>query len=488
MLSSSMICSHLFTKVSGISVPSTNIAELVSFPCMPTTVLNHILLPFLPPNTSVNDLGPSIVFTPPPGSHSISIPRALALSHIIYDHVPTSALSDVPKASSQPLPLIDDVSSLLRAVKVYFSLFASTSSTASGNSSSILSVTLKLGTKGVCPPSGEDSYGKFLLGFLVFSAYKTKRHGGSQEIKLSLARTDQSGETGSLIGSPYAFVNVCPQPRPYVTNVIPAKGFDNIIKVLSILQIKTSKQNNTVSYEHLLCFRAESNDFVSLLLGSGVLAASEFYSGTISSPVHCCLFTLMGSALTLWVIMKITMVKAKDAFNMLIVEREGFIIQVSIYMVKVEILLLENFMREYATLVDSEDEVTGTSLKGMDVAMVEIGPSQKYFIGQNWLFDNQRLGYHPVYFLLRSCKRYRGCTVMYQDLATRKMVAKGISYKGDFGLAKLLNKEDHASTKRVQLPIRSNCAEFLCIGTPNYICVQNFLQRYLMDTNRAFGL
>lgn len=44
-----------------------------------------------------------------------------------------------------------------------------------------------------------NSYGKFLLGFLVFSAYKTKRHGESQEIKFSLARTDQRGETVNLI-------------------------------------------------------------------------------------------------------------------------------------------------------------------------------------------------------------------------------------------------------------------------------------------------
>ena len=48
-----------------------------------------------------------------------------------------------------------------------------------------------------------DSYGEFLLGFLVFSAYKTRRHGESQEIKLSLARTDQSGETVNLNQKPF---------------------------------------------------------------------------------------------------------------------------------------------------------------------------------------------------------------------------------------------------------------------------------------------
>ncbi|KAJ6891232.1 hypothetical protein NC651_024666 [Populus alba x Populus x berolinensis] len=89
MLSSSMICPHLFTKFSGISVPSANVAELDSLPCMPTTMLNHILLPFLPSNTFVNDRGPIIVFTLSLGSHSMSIPRALALSHIFYDRVPS---------------------------------------------------------------------------------------------------------------------------------------------------------------------------------------------------------------------------------------------------------------------------------------------------------------------------------------------------------------------------------------------------------------
>uniref|UniRef100_A0A6N2MCC5 Protein kinase domain-containing protein n=1 Tax=Salix viminalis TaxID=40686 RepID=A0A6N2MCC5_SALVM len=57
-------------------------------------------------------------------------------------------------------------------------------------------------------------------------------------------------------------------------------------------------------------------------------------------------------------------------------------------------------------------------------------------------------------------------------------LGNALSTVGDFGLAKLLNKEDHAST------VRFNCRS----GTPNYICVQNFLQTYLMDTNQAFGL
>lgn len=65
-----------------------------------------------------------------------------------------SARSDVPKASSQPRPLMEAVSFLLRAVNEYFNPLESISSTASGNSSSIRSVILKLGTKGVCPPSG----------------------------------------------------------------------------------------------------------------------------------------------------------------------------------------------------------------------------------------------------------------------------------------------------------------------------------------------
>lgn len=84
MLSSSMISSHLFTTFSGISVPSAMQAELISFPCMPTTVLNHILLPFLPSNTLVKARGPNTVFTLPSGCHSRSIPRALHLCNKIF--------------------------------------------------------------------------------------------------------------------------------------------------------------------------------------------------------------------------------------------------------------------------------------------------------------------------------------------------------------------------------------------------------------------
>ena len=76
------------------------------------------------------------------------------VDHCLY-LLSASAQSDVPKVSSQPLPLMEDaVSFLLRVVNVYFSPFSSIFSTASGNSSSILSVTWKLGTKGVSPPSG----------------------------------------------------------------------------------------------------------------------------------------------------------------------------------------------------------------------------------------------------------------------------------------------------------------------------------------------
>lgn len=79
MLSSSIISWHLFTTFSAISVPSAIKAELCSFPCIPTMVLNHILRPFLPSNTFVRHLGPNIVFIAPFGSHSTSIPDALAL-------------------------------------------------------------------------------------------------------------------------------------------------------------------------------------------------------------------------------------------------------------------------------------------------------------------------------------------------------------------------------------------------------------------------
>lgn len=75
------------------------------------------------------------------------------VDHCLY-LLSASAQSDVPKVFSQPLPLMEDVSFLLRAVNVYFNPFSSIFSTASGNSSSILSVTRKLGTKGVSPPSG----------------------------------------------------------------------------------------------------------------------------------------------------------------------------------------------------------------------------------------------------------------------------------------------------------------------------------------------
>nr|GMD80422.1 protein MIZU-KUSSEI 1-like [Ipomoea batatas] len=67
---------------------------------------------------------------------------------------PPSTGSEVPKASSHPRPLIEPTSLLLGAENVYLSPFFSISSTASGNSSTILSVILKLGTKGVSPPSG----------------------------------------------------------------------------------------------------------------------------------------------------------------------------------------------------------------------------------------------------------------------------------------------------------------------------------------------
>lgn len=62
--------------------------------------------------------------------------------------------SDVPNASSHPLPRIEEVSFLLSAVNEYRRPLSSISLTASGNSSNILSVTLKLGTNGVSPPSG----------------------------------------------------------------------------------------------------------------------------------------------------------------------------------------------------------------------------------------------------------------------------------------------------------------------------------------------
>lgn len=77
----------------------------------------------------------------------------LHVDHWLY-LLSASARSDVPKVSSQTLPLMEFVSFLLRAVNVYINPFSSISSTASGNSSSILSATRKLGTKGFSPPSG----------------------------------------------------------------------------------------------------------------------------------------------------------------------------------------------------------------------------------------------------------------------------------------------------------------------------------------------
>lgn len=65
-----------------------------------------------------------------------------------------SLRSEVPKVSSHPLPLMEETLLALGAVNVYFNPFSSISFTSSGNSSIIFSVTLKLGTKGVSPPSG----------------------------------------------------------------------------------------------------------------------------------------------------------------------------------------------------------------------------------------------------------------------------------------------------------------------------------------------
>uniref|UniRef100_A0A0D9X7F4 Transcription factor CBF/NF-Y/archaeal histone domain-containing protein n=2 Tax=Magnoliopsida TaxID=3398 RepID=A0A0D9X7F4_9ORYZ len=85
MLSSSMISPHRRTNAAGISAPSAAVAELSSFPCIPTIVLNHIRRPRRPGKTRVSFLGPRIVFTPPSGSHSTSIPSALAL----HTHTPS---------------------------------------------------------------------------------------------------------------------------------------------------------------------------------------------------------------------------------------------------------------------------------------------------------------------------------------------------------------------------------------------------------------
>lgn len=80
MLSSSMISPHRATNAVGISAPSAIVAELSSFPCIPTTVLNHIRRPCRPGKTRVSFLGPRIVLAPPFANHSTSIPSARALN------------------------------------------------------------------------------------------------------------------------------------------------------------------------------------------------------------------------------------------------------------------------------------------------------------------------------------------------------------------------------------------------------------------------
>ena len=182
--------------------------------------------------------------------------------------------SDEPKVSCQPLPLIEDVSFLLRAVNVYFKPFLSISSTSLGNSFTIFSVTLKLGTIGVSPPSGGgiSQYSITLFGYsfiylfnilhilisvLFFEIKKEKPRRNYYVFKRINYQNHLMVEVNELrerafIGSPYPLINMGSRSRADVSNVFPPKGFDDVVELLSLGYIVSSKQDCAVFDDHFI--------------------------------------------------------------------------------------------------------------------------------------------------------------------------------------------------------------------------------------------
>lgn len=56
----------------------------------------------------------------------------------------------------------------------------------------------------------------------------------------------------SLVGSPNAFIDMSPRCRTNIPDVLPTKHFDDLVKVLGVLDVETSEKDSTILDDHLL--------------------------------------------------------------------------------------------------------------------------------------------------------------------------------------------------------------------------------------------